>query len=93
MESIGDRLDERFQRLRYVVRNTEKRIAAMPELVLECFFREDLTAIRLLLEEKKILGERVRLLSTFIEKWENPGFESILGVTKSEDEQRSEIFQ
>ncbi|MFC4768867.1 hypothetical protein [Effusibacillus consociatus] len=93
MKPAGDRLHERFDRLRTVVDKWESRVMEMPELALEFFNRGDLQNIRSLLEERKMLLEKIRLFRAFIQKWENPGFQSILGVTKSEDEQGRKIFR
>lgn len=88
----GDRLHERFHRLRVVIQSWERRIAELPDLAVELFEREDLAGIGALLDEKRLLQERIRLMRGFVQKWENPGFETILGVPKSENEQRRDVF-
>ncbi|WP_018130397.1 hypothetical protein [Effusibacillus pohliae] len=93
MKIAGDHLHERFDRLRQVVHQWELRVAEMQEAVVELFESGDLAGIRALLEEKQRLAERIRRLRHFIEKWENPGFETILGVPKFENDQGREVFQ
>ncbi|WP_096182326.1 hypothetical protein [Effusibacillus lacus] len=64
----------------------------LPLFVLDCFERGDLAGIKALIEERRILQERIRLLKKFIEKWENPDFYSVLGVTKPEDDKARNIL-
>ena len=88
----GDRLDERFHRLRTVLQHWEIQLAQMPEVLLKLFDDGDLAGIYSLQQQRKFLAERIHLLNLFLHKWEKPHSEFISGVTRLEDEKEREIF-
>ncbi|BCJ85346.1 hypothetical protein [Effusibacillus dendaii] len=91
MRTFSDGLEQRFERLKIVVRKWENRMESMPRQMLELFDQEDLSGIESLLIAKKQLREQTERLRQFIQKWESPN-NNMLGVMETDDENVRSFF-